>query len=330
MLNLLKIVVLSSCITAFTANAADTAALDKTNNRLTEISGVMQSINEELNSQRANIRSLKSRIDADQKEDKAFRNTILRELRQLRRQNETLAYTLMKDKNKASSNNKEGTVSVKGSSSNSTPDGKMIFGEDEFIYVKEANAYIDARIDTGAAVSSISATDITEFERNGKKWYRFTLAANDRFIEMEAPHVRYSEIRQSSKDTVTKRPVVSLNIKIGDYSAASEFTLTDRSKMQYALLIGRTFIQDIAVVDVSRQHIFERENNVLVFLNRDAYNAAKDKGINPNAEFDKQNINESAGKIAYPADNGSNLGDDAEKALPPVIDKRNAANQEKK
>mgnify|MGYP001777954876 FL=1 len=139
-----------------------------------------------------------------------------------------------------------------------------------------------------------------------------------------------SVTRQSSKDTTTKRPVVSLNVKIGDYSTSSEFTLTDRSKMQYSLLIGRTFIQDIAVVDVSRQHIFERENNVLVLLNRDAYNAAKDKGINPNAEYDKQNINESAGKIAYPADNGANLGDDAEKALPPVIDKRNASNQEKK
>ena len=247
----------------------------------------------------------------------------------MRRQNETLTYTLMKDKNKASASNKEGTVISQGSSSNSTPDGKMIFGEDEFIYVKEANAYIDARIDTGAAVSSISATNITEFERNGKKWYRFTLAANDRFIEMEAPHVRYSEIRQSSKDTTTKRPVVSLNVKIGDYSTSSEFTLTDRSNMQYSLLIGRTFIQDIAVVDVSRQHIFERENNVLVLLNRDAYNAAKDKGINPNAEYDKQNINESAGKIAYPADNGANLGDDAEKALPPVIDKLNTAQKEK-
>ena len=47
MLNLLKIVVLSSCITAFSVNAADTETLDKTNNRLTEISGVMQSINEE-------------------------------------------------------------------------------------------------------------------------------------------------------------------------------------------------------------------------------------------------------------------------------------------
>ena len=63
--------------------------------------------------------------------------------------------------------------------------------------------------------------------------------------------------------------------------------------------------------------------------NRDAYNAAKDKGINPNAEYDKQNINESAGKIAYPADNGANLGDDAEKALPPVIDKLNTAQKEK-
>ena len=141
MLNLLKIVVLSSCITAFSVNAADTETLDKTNNRLTEISGVMQSINEELNSQRSNIRALKSRIDADQKEDKAFRNSVLRELRQLRRQNETLTYTLMKDKNKASASNKEGTVISQGSSSNSTPDGKMIFGEDEFIYVKEANVH---------------------------------------------------------------------------------------------------------------------------------------------------------------------------------------------
>lgn len=56
-----------------------------------------------------------------------------------------------------------------------TPDGKMILGGEEYVYVKEANATIAARIDTGASQSSISASNVTEFERNGKSGYVLTL-----------------------------------------------------------------------------------------------------------------------------------------------------------
>ena len=69
----------------------------------------------------------------------------------------------------------------------------------------EADVTFDARIDTGAAVSSISAKDITEFERNGKRWYRFTIEANEKEIVVEAPYVRTSTIRQVSKHTTTDR-----------------------------------------------------------------------------------------------------------------------------
>lgn len=44
-------------------------------------------------------------------------------------------------------------------------DGKMIFGEAEWIYIAEAEVSFDSRIDSGASVSSINAINIQKFER---------------------------------------------------------------------------------------------------------------------------------------------------------------------
>ena len=53
------------------------------------------------------------------------------------------------------------------------PDGKMIPGETEWLYVEEANGNFMA-VDTGATTSSISAQDVTVFEREGRRWVKFT------------------------------------------------------------------------------------------------------------------------------------------------------------
>lgn len=50
-----------------------------------------------------------------------------------------------------------------------TADGKLLLGEEEWIYIKAINHSAKARIDTGATTSSISAVDIEMFERDGKK-----------------------------------------------------------------------------------------------------------------------------------------------------------------
>lgn len=143
-------------------------------------------------------------------------------------------------------------------------DGKMIFGEEEWIYVADADAEIQARIDSGAAVSSISAVNIERFERDGKTWYKFEIPLdNGKSIKMESKGVRTAIIRQSSNEQAEESPVVRLNIKIGNFSGSSEFTLRDRSKMAYSLLLGRSFIKDIAVVDVSRQDIQKKQTDVL-------------------------------------------------------------------
>lgn len=292
--------------------------------RLISITGQIQSINQELSSQRATLGTMKAELSAQSREDEAFRRDILKEIKALRRQNQSLVDSFSDiSALKAKDNGSE--IKPLRNYDLQTPDGKMYFGEDEYVYIKEADATIDARIDTGAAVSSISATDITEFERQGKKWYRFTIDANDHNIVVEAPFVRTSTIRQASKETTTERVVVSLTIKVGEYSTQSEFTLTDRSRMQYPLLIGRTLIQDIAVVDVSRDHIQGRNKETFLILNRDRYQENLKKGIDLNAEF-KAKQAQMTGQIAYPSQEyGANLGPNSENALPVV---RNAKSEE--
>lgn len=140
-------------------------------------------------------------------------------------------------------------------------DDKTILGQSEWVYVSTVKENFKGRIDTGAATSSINAIDIERFERDGKKWVRFNLthAKGDKAEMVEAKVVRIAKITQSSKPGVeTERPVVRLHIRIGDVAHLTEFTLTNRLHMEYPVLIGRTFMQDVILVDVSKEYIFPK------------------------------------------------------------------------
>lgn len=135
---------------------------------------------------------------------------------------------------------------------------KLLVGSVEKVHVFPSDLVLDARIDTGAETSSIDAREIEEFERDGKEWVRFTLV--DR--KTNTPHrierkvVRTVKILQSSLDQSSeKRAVITLQITIGDRTEVSEFTLTDREHMKYPVLIGRSALQDMMVVDVSDRYL---------------------------------------------------------------------------
>lgn len=319
-------VFLSAAVLSFAAGAAEET--EYLNNKLTALQGTMQSINEELSDQRAKIGQLAAELENSNYDNAKTYSALLEEIKALRRQNQSLIDALFSGTQVEGSPDLNGGVKPLRNYDMQTPDGKLYWGEDEFVYVKEANAAFDARIDTGAAVSSISAEDITEFERQGKKWYRFTVNANGRTLVCEAPFVRYSDVRQSSKMDTTKRVVVSLNVKIGDYSTSSEFTLTDRSKMQYALLIGRTLIQDTAVVDVARTHIQGTpDSSMQVILMRDDYLELRKQGINPNAEYDLKSQSQ-AGQIAYPGSSNAAVSTNPDDALPSVMHQKRINEEE--
>ena len=144
------------------------------------------------------------------------------------------------------------------------PQHKLVLGEIEHVEIKALDQIFDARVDTGAATSSLNAIDISEFERNGKQWVRFHLSDGENKPDdsnwIESPIVRYVRIRQSTNEETERRAVVQLWVKIGSINEKTEFTLADRSQMSHPVLLGREFIRDIAVVDVSRKYIHTETN----------------------------------------------------------------------
>jgi hypothetical protein len=134
---------------------------------------------------------------------------------------------------------------------------KVVVGGTEWLWIEAVNRVYEARVDTGATTSSISALDITPFEKDGKRWVRFRIAPDDSddSYEVEAPLVRYVRIRQASSEELDRRPVAKLTVRLGKMTEVAEFTLTDRTQMTYPILLGREFLQDVAVVDVARKNI---------------------------------------------------------------------------
>ncbi|OBT07971.1 ATP-dependent Zn protease [Vibrio sp. UCD-FRSSP16_10] len=137
-----------------------------------------------------------------------------------------------------------------------TADGKLILGEQEWIHFPDFDATVKARIDSGATTSSLSAVEVKQFERDGKKWVKFKAAHNGKVgKELSLPIVRFAKVKQSSTDDTDKRPVVAVWIKLGDLKEKTEFTLVDRSHLDFPVLLGRSFVRDVAIVDVSRKYV---------------------------------------------------------------------------
>ena len=136
-------------------------------------------------------------------------------------------------------------------------DDKLIVGAVEKVLITPPGEILSARIDTGAVTSSLDASDVETFERNGHDWVRFTIInpKNNKEFTLERRIVRKAKIIQAVTEDVEKRSVVELEVTIGKTTQRAEFTLSDRKHMEYPVLIGRNILMDIMVVDVSRSHI---------------------------------------------------------------------------
>ncbi|WP_261883727.1 ATP-dependent zinc protease [Vibrio pelagius] len=140
-----------------------------------------------------------------------------------------------------------------------TPDGKLILGEEEWVYVPGLEESFKARVDTGATTSSISAIDVVPFERDGKDWVKFKIEHDGiKSQEVSLPVERWVKIKQSSAEGTQRRAVIVASIQIGDLKDKTEFTLADRTHLKYPLLLGRSFFRDVAVVDVSKKYVQDK------------------------------------------------------------------------
>ncbi|AVI63459.1 ATP-dependent zinc protease family protein [Halomonas sp. GFAJ-1] len=143
-------------------------------------------------------------------------------------------------------------------------DTKTMLGRNEWVGLPSIGTYLKARVDSGAHTSSLSASNITRFERDGENWVRFKLALNEEDVVVErirdewieAPIIRRVRIVQASGEE--SRPVISLLMTLGPLRENVEFTLNDRTHLDYPVLLGRRFMMDIATIDVAQTYIHER------------------------------------------------------------------------
>jgi hypothetical protein len=118
-------------------------------------------------------------------------------------------------------------------------------------------------MDTGALTASLSAKDIETFTRDGENWVRFRLGTKDASNKVyEHKVARISKIKTRSDDEdddkeaaqPTKRPVVELELCLGNVKRTVEVNLTDRSSFNYPLLIGAKALREFgAAVNPARR-----------------------------------------------------------------------------
>ncbi len=136
---------------------------------------------------------------------------------------------------------------------------KKVVGAKERVMLTDLGIVLQSRVDTGATTSSLDARDVEVFERNGEEWVRFKLHDPDldQLVELERPRSRKVRIIQSNGEDPERRPVVEMRITMGSLTQVAEFTLSDRSHMEFPLLIGRNVLRDVMLVDVARDNITE-------------------------------------------------------------------------
>ena len=126
-----------------------------------------------------------------------------------------------------------------------------IIGATEPIYILPDTSPFQARIDTGAEVSSIDVDEYHIFERDGVKWVSFKIKHNTtgKMQVFEKKRHRRVSIRRAGKNE--SRPSVLLDAKFGGKIIKAEFTLAQREKFDYQVLVGRNILTGRAIVDTS-------------------------------------------------------------------------------
>ncbi|MAK66365.1 MULTISPECIES: RimK/LysX family protein [unclassified Methylophaga] len=138
---------------------------------------------------------------------------------------------------------------------------QSVLGHEEIVTLFPGEIQTKARIDTGAATNSMYAVNTRVFEENGEERIRFTFIDHeDNEHILTRPIVDKVTIKQASgKQT---RYVVEMGLCVGNHYEESRFTLADRSRMTFPILVGRNFLENSLLVSSSEKMVASPECEV--------------------------------------------------------------------
>ena len=131
---------------------------------------------------------------------------------------------------------------------------KTIIGLYEKVAFPVQQFTLKAKIDTGARHSSLHALNIKIYQQNSKDWVSFdTEDDKGKTISFSAPVHRIARVKRHNGVT-QKRPVIITSLCIGNILREVEVNLIDRTRFNYRLLVGRSFLEKNFLVDVANEY----------------------------------------------------------------------------
>jgi len=124
---------------------------------------------------------------------------------------------------------------------------KVTIGTVEDVFLLPWRVKLPARIDTGAAKSSLDARELTVHEDR----VEFKLPQKYGGLRLHLPIIEWRHVR--TPEGLERRPVVELEICFGSERFRLLVNLADRSMVKYPLILGRNFLKENFVVDVKRR-----------------------------------------------------------------------------
>ncbi|STY31674.1 secreted protein [Legionella wadsworthii] len=126
----------------------------------------------------------------------------------------------------------------------------QIYGYVEKVSFPGKNLTLSAKLDTGAKSASLNATNITEITKNGVPYLRFIVPTKTGEYLFEAEYKGRVKIKvrdgEHGSEIIAhapiKRPVVLLDVQLGDKIKTIKVNLTNRKRFLYPLLLGRDAI----------------------------------------------------------------------------------------
>lgn len=140
---------------------------------------------------------------------------------------------------------------------------RKIIGRKEKVSLPELGLnLVWAKVDTGAYTSSIHAENLEVIEVDGKRLLKFLplLPGHKSFTGdmVTFEHFREKKVKNSFGHAEV-RYLIETTFELADETYSAEFTLSDRSSMRNAILLGRKilrnrFLVDVCKVNLAKQH----------------------------------------------------------------------------